>query len=141
MSEEKKEMTVVEKAAFIKGLAEGLELDTKTKEGKLIAALIDLCSDLAANQAETAEELDYLNDYIEEIDSDLGALEEEVYECDDECCCDDDDCDCCDCCDDELEITCPSCGKTFVFDDFDEKGELVCPECGEKLVYVDEDNK
>ena len=80
MSEEKKEMTVVEKAAFIKGLAEGLELDTKTKEGKLISALIDLCGDLAAIQAETDDELEYLNDYIEEIDSDLGALEEEVYE-------------------------------------------------------------
>ena len=142
MSEEKKEMTVVEKAAYIKGLAEGLELDTKTKEGKLISALIDLCGDLAAIQAETDEELEYLNDYIEEIDSDLGALEEEVYECDDECCCDDDDCDCCDCCDccdDGFEVTCPSCGKTIVFDHLDDDEELVCPECGEKIVYVGED--
>ena len=140
MSEEKKEMTVVEKAAFIKGLAEGLELDTKTKEGKLIAALIDLCGDLAAIQAETDDELEYLNDDIEEIDSDLGALEEEVYECDDECCCDDDDCDCCcDCCEDGYEVTCPSCGKTIVFDHLDDDEELVCPECGEKIVYVGED--
>ena len=140
MSEEKKEMTVVEKAAFIKGLAEGLELDTKTKEGKLISALIDLCGDLAAIQAETDDELEYLNDYIEEIDSDLGALEEEVYECDDESCCDDDDCDCCcDCCEDGYEVTSPSCGKTIVFDHLDDDEELVCPECGEKIVYVGED--
>ena len=35
-------MTLSEKAAYIQGLADGLDLDETTKEGKLIAALIDL---------------------------------------------------------------------------------------------------
>ena len=34
-------MELFEKVAYLKGLAEGLALDTETKEGKLIAAIID----------------------------------------------------------------------------------------------------
>ncbi len=131
-------MTLSEKAAYIKGLAEGLDLDKSTAEGKLIGALIDIVGDIAAAQAETDEDLEYLNDYIEEIDEDLGALEEEIYDCyDDECDCDDCDCDCddCDCdCDDSFEITCPSCGETIVFDGEIDPEDLSCPACGEKLV-------
>ncbi|NMA25835.1 MAG: hypothetical protein GX936_09245, partial [Clostridiales bacterium] len=47
-------MTVLEKAAYLKGLAEGLNLDTETKEGKLISAIIDTLADIA-------DELDELN--------------------------------------------------------------------------------
>ena len=130
-------MTLIEKAAYLKGLAEGLNLDKATAEGKLIGALIDIVGDIAKAQSETDEDLEYLNDYIEELDEDLGALEEEVYDLDDECCCcDDDDCDCCDCCDDEFEITCPACGETIVFDGLtDPEEDMVCPNCHEKLIY------
>ena len=143
-------MTLTEKAAYIKGLAEGLNLNTESAEGKLINALIDMVTELAAAQNDTDEDLEYLNDYIEEIDEDLGALEEEVYECDcdcdDECDCEDCDCDCddcncdCDCCDDGFEITCPACGETIVFDGEIDPEDLSCPACHEKLVCeCDED--
>ena len=86
-------MTLSEKAAYIQGLAEGLSLDESTKEGKLLAALIDLVGEMADAIGEIDEDLDTLNDYIEEIDEDLGDVEEYLY---------DDDCDCdCDCCDEE----------------------------------------
>ena len=137
-------MTLTEKAAYIKGLAEGLNLDKDSAEGKLIGALIDIVSDIAAAQSETDEDLEYLNDYIEEIDEDLGAVEEELYgegDCDCDCDCDDCDCDCddcdcdCDCgCDDSFEITCPACGETIVFDGEIDPEDLSCPACGEKLV-------
>ena len=146
-------MTLTEKAAYIKGLAEGLKLDTESAEGKLISALIDMVTELASAQSDTDEDLEYLNDYIEEIDEDLGALEEEVYECEcdcddcdcdcdcDDCDCDCDDCDCdCDCCDDGFEITCPACGETIVFDSDIDPEDLTCPACHEKLVCeCDED--
>lgn len=126
-------MTLSEKAAYIKGLAEGLNLDKNTAEGKLIGALIDIVGDIANAQAETDEDLEYLNDYIEEIDEDLGALEEEIYDCcDDDCDCDCDDCDCD--CDDSFEITCPACGEIIVFDGEIDPEDLSCPACGEKLV-------
>ena len=132
-------MTIIEKAAYLKGLAEGLNLGKDTAEAKLIGALIDIVGDLAKAQSETDEDLEYLNDYVEELDEDLGALEEEVYDLDDDCCCDDDDCDCdcCDCCgDEEFEVTCPACGETIVFDGLtDPEEDMVCPNCHEKLIY------
>ena len=39
-------MNVSEKAAYIKGLVDGLELDGTTKEGKVLAAIIDLLGDI-----------------------------------------------------------------------------------------------
>ena len=136
-------MTINEKAAYIKGLAEGVELDASTKEGKLIAALIDLVSDMADAIEELEEDVDTALDYCEELDEDLGAVEEMLL--DDECdCCDDDDfecdgdCDCCDedcelCDDDYFEVECPACGETICFDGSIDPEELACPACGEKI--------
>ncbi len=140
-------MTLNEKAAYIKGLADGLDLDKNTKEGKLIAALIDLVGELTEAIDEIDEDLETLNDYIEEIDEDLGAVEEYLYDdCDCDCDCDDDfECDgnCCDCdedCDladeDYFEVECPSCGETICFDGSIDPEELACPACGEKFECI-----
>ena len=156
-------MNLTEKSAYIKGLAEGLELDKTTKEGKILAALMELVDELAAEVAgikqdidEIDEDLDYLNEYIEELDDDLQAVEdfldEEVEddydefddedEDDDDFCCDG-DCDCCSGCDDEefFEIVCPSCGETVCFDQELDPETLTCPACGEKFgCIVEEDD-
>lgn len=145
-------MTLSEKAAYIQGLADGVELDETTKEGKLIAALLDIVGDMADAISELEEKTDTLNDYIEEIDEDLGAVEEIVYEdcgCDDcyddyDECWDDDEYECdgnCDDCDidcaladeDYFEVECPSCGETICFDGTIDPEELACPACGEKF--------
>jgi hypothetical protein len=136
-------MTLNEKAAYIKGLADGLELDAKSKEGKIIAALLDLVTDMAQSVTDLEEDVEYLNDYIEEIDEDLGEVEEILVEDDCDCDCDDCDCDCddCDCdCDledeDFFEIDCPSCGETVCFDAAIDPEDLVCPACGEKFECI-----
>ncbi len=131
------EMTLNEKASYIKGLVEGMELDTAKGEGKVIAALLDLVSDMAVTIEELEEEIDTLYDYCEELDEDLGEVETVLVE-DDECDCDECDCDCddCDCCCDEdefFEIECPSCGDTVYLDGTIDPEELVCPACGEKF--------
>ncbi len=158
-------MNLTEKSAYIKGLAEGLEFDKTTKEGKILAALLELVDELAAEVAaikqdidEIDEDLDYLNDYVEELDDDLQAVEdfldeeiEDDCDCDcdcDDCDCDCDDCDCdcddcdCDCCDEEyFEIVCPSCGETVCFDQELDPETLTCPACGEKFgCIVDEED-
>ena len=134
-------MTINEKAIYLKGLADGLNYNKETAEGKLIAALIELCSDMAAKLDEVDEDIEYLNDYIEEIDEDLGEVEEYLYDddCDCDCDCCDDDCDCdCDCCDDDCccEIECPSCGEVVCFDESIDPEDLVCPACHEKFACV-----
>ena len=40
-------MGISEKVAYLKGLAEGLKLDTESNEGKLFAAIIDVLEDMA----------------------------------------------------------------------------------------------
>ena len=58
-------MTLGEKAAYIQGLADGVELDETTKEGKLIAALIDLVGDMADAIEALEDDVDTLGDYVE----------------------------------------------------------------------------
>lgn len=122
-------MTLTERTAYLKGLAEGLALDESKPEGKLIAEMVKLLDEMANSVADLEDECDMLNDYIEEIDEDLGAVEEIVYD-DDECDCCDDDYD-----DDEdyFEVTCPNCGETVCFDESVDPTELICPSCGEKF--------
>ena len=43
-------MEITEKVAYLKGLAEGMELDTEKKEGKLLAAIIDVLLRLGATE-------------------------------------------------------------------------------------------
>ncbi len=109
-------MNITEKAAYLKGLAEGMNLDADKPETKLINAMLDTINDLALTVADLEDEVDTLNAYIEEIDEDLGDVEEYIYgpdDCDCGCDCDDDwswcddedeDCDC-GCCDCEAEAT------------------------------------
>ena len=148
-------MNVSEKATYIKGLMEGMEIDTSKGEGKLLAVIADLLEDLALSVQDLEDENATLREYIEEIDEDLGAVEEDFYCCDDDdcdcdCCdCDDDDdycdcddcdddCDCCDCCE-CLELECPACGEPVYIDecDIEDIDELECPSCGKVLTIVE----
>ncbi|MBO4264616.1 MAG: hypothetical protein J5922_00870 [Clostridia bacterium] len=131
-------MTLTEKVSYLKGLMEGMSFDKTSNEGKVIAAMADILDDLAMTVSDLDDEVGTLNDYIEEIDEDLGAVEEEVFECcDDDCdCCDDDDCDCCDCDDDVIEVECPNCGETVFFDESIDPEHLVCPACNKEFSCI-----
>ncbi|MBQ5995596.1 MAG: hypothetical protein IJL63_07050 [Clostridia bacterium] len=129
-------MTVTEKAAYLKGLAAGLELDEAKPEAKLIKAMLDVIDDLALTVADLEDELALTTEQLDAVDEDLDALEEFVYE--GECCeyCDcDDEYD--DWSDEELyEVDCPACGETVAFDEESLlEGYADCPNCGEKLEF------
>ncbi|MBQ9805203.1 MAG: hypothetical protein IJW49_01665 [Clostridia bacterium] len=151
-------MSLVEKSVYLKGLADGMVLDKSTKEGKLLAALLDLVDEMThelADIREDIEEIDgdmeYLNDYVEELDDDLEAVEnyldevdeeeddeDDYEECDGNC----EGCDGCDFDDEEFfEITCPSCGEIVCFNQETDPENLVCPACQEKFgCIVDEED-
>lgn len=140
-------MKVTEKVAYIKGLADGLELDKETKEGKILAAIIDVLEDIALDLEEVQEDTADIIDEIDAISEDLEDVENIVFdECDgdeDDCCCghhhhDDDD-------DDEFtySVVCPACGEELEIDesvlDLD---SIQCPACGETLEFeFDEDEE
>ena len=122
-------MEISEKVAYLKGLAEGLALDTETKERKLIAAIIDVLDEMSIRFEDIDDNLVDLEDGLDAVSDDLSEVEEALYEMDD----DDEELD-----DDAeyFETTCPVCQEEIVFDeDTLDSGEIRCPNCGEKLEF------
>ena len=136
-------MNISKESAYLKGLLEGYELDSSKKEVKLLTKMLELIDEMAdhitALEADNAE----MKEYIEELDHDLGAVEEDLYCSDDYD--EDEDYDDYDEYDDDsdyYEIECPSCGEVVCFDDSLDPENLVCPACGEKIddvEFCDED--
>ena len=77
-------MEISEKVAYLKGLAEGLALDTDTKEGKLIAAIIDVLDDMAEKFVDLEDELCDVEDGLDAVSDDLSDVEQALYELDDD---------------------------------------------------------
>ena len=129
-------MEIIEKVAYLKGLAEGMELDTSKKEGKLLAAIIDLLEDIALEIEDIEDEQAELSDGLDAVSDDLEDVEDLVFEDWDE---DDED----EYEEDELDededcyaTTCPTCEETIYFDEsILDEGEVICPNCGEKLEF------
>ena len=130
-------MEITEKVAYLKGLAEGMELNAEKKEGKLLLAIIDVLEDIALElsdiedaQEELGEGLDAVSDDLEDVEDLLyGEDDEPEYELDDLG--EDEDC---------YATTCPTCEESIYFDESVlEDGEVICPNCGEKLEFDLED--
>ena len=137
-------MTIVEKAAYLKGLTEGLGIDPQSKEGKLWGALNELLADMAHEIEDLQDSQGYQADTLDELAEELSYLEE--------LCCDLDspedfeDPDDWDEPGDEDEepdfdgviydATCPVCGEEISFDeDTLAEGSIRCPQCGELLEF------
>jgi hypothetical protein len=145
-------MTITEKVAYLKGLADGLDLDKDpSKEGKLISKIIDILEDIGLAVEDLEEEVEAIDEELEAISEDLADVEDMIFEdYDDEDDDDDDDeddedeFDFADLGDDFFEIECPECGEDLVIDEsiFD-VGEIGCPNCGNKfaLDLVDEEEE
>lgn len=117
-------MNLSEKAAYIKGLAEGLELDTDKKEARVIKEMLELLSEMASDVEDIGADLTDLYDAFEEIDEDLSFVEEEVFG----------EVVGPDFGDDVYEITCPNCHDTVTLDEeMLMSGDVVCPGCGERI--------
>ena len=125
-------MEIIEKVAYLKGLAEGMELDTEKKEGKLIAAIIDVLDDIALELEDMKDYADELGDGLDAVSDDLEDVEDVIFgedEDEDDAFEDEDDEDC-------YATTCPTCEETIYFDEsILEDGEVICPNCGEKLEF------
>ena len=130
--------------SFIKGLAVGMEIDTKSNEGKLIMKLIETACEMADRIEELEGRIDDLTEELEELDEEVYDLSmdlDDIYEntADDDSFgydFDDDDDDGLfedfDEDDDNLfEIMCPECGEDVVvdFDLLDDENSIVCPNC------------
>ena len=157
-------MTISEKSAYLKGLMDGLKLNTETDEGKMIAAIVDLLGDVTRRLTDVEETTIAISDELDEIEEDLDAIEDFIMDEDDE----DDDYDDYDDEDDDdfddydededdedpeegfdfgdedstiYEVVC-ACGEVINFDEETlEKGSIVCDNCGETLEFSFEDDE
>ena len=120
-------MNITERVAYLKGLAEGMELNTEKGEGKLLSAVIDVLEDIALELEDLRDEQTELADGLDAVSDDLEDVEDVIFGDEDEDDEDDEDC---------YATTCPSCEETIYFDEsILEDGEVICPNCGEKLEF------
>ena len=73
-------MTINEKAAYLKGLMEGLQLDTEKAEGKMIAAIVDLLGDVTKKLTNVEDTTIAISDELDEIEEDLDAIEDFIMD-------------------------------------------------------------
>ncbi|MCD8065993.1 MAG: hypothetical protein LUC19_04975 [Oscillospiraceae bacterium] len=143
-------MTTSEKAAYLKGLIDGMNIDAASEYGKLFTAIADILNDLALDYEELAGDVDDISEELDAIDESVADIQDLLLD-DDE---DDDDYVGCRGCrggewDDEeaqfYEVTCPECGNTITVDeDIFDMGRCQCPNCGEMMEFdepVDEESE
>ena len=149
-------MTLSEKVAYLKGVAEGLKFDPeKTNEGKLISIMMDILEHIALNSEENDDSIQALADQLDDVSDSLSMVEDYVYSDDYDFGDYDEDED-----DDEddaeealaaleedgfFELECPNCDDTLVVDkSVLESGKVTCPGCGQafeiELGYEDEED-
>ena len=149
-------MTISEKSAYLKGLMDGLNLDTEKAEGKLIAAIVDLLGDVTKKVTDIEDTTIAISDELDEIEEDLDAIEDYILDDEDEDYEDDWDDEDFDDYEDEddfedegfdfgdeettiYEVKC-ACGNVIAFDeDTLEEGSIICDECGETLEFSFDD--
>ena len=116
-------MTISEKVAYLKGLAEGLNLDTeKSKEGKLISVMIGILEEVGLSIEDLEENALALGEEIDVLSDDLADVESVVFDEDEN---DEEDYD-----DDWFEVECPTCEEPLIIDDEAlAEGFIQCPNC------------
>ena len=132
-------MTITEKVAYLKGLADGLAIDTeKSKEGKLISVIIDILEEMGMSIEDLEENTVALGEELDAVSDDLADVEEILFEDEDDededgCCCGEEDDD------DFFEVECPNCQEPLVIDeDVLEAGVIECPNCHSQFAVSDE---
>ncbi len=119
-----------ERVSYLEGLAEGLNVSQDSTEGKVLTGVLNVLEAMVEEINDVKEEQERFGEYLEVVDEDLANLEDDYYfnAADD----------------DFIEVHCPRCGETVLFeksltnDDMDV--EITCPNCGE-VVYSNGDEQ
>ena len=132
-------MTTSEKAAYLKGLADGFGIDPSSKEGKLLSVITDILEDLALDVEDLRDDLAEFENGLDAVSEDLADVEDLLFDDEDEDLFDNLDED-----DDEdedvfetvYEVRCPVCGELVTFEESTlDEGSIICPSCGESLEF------
>lgn len=129
-------MTLSEKAAYLRGLYDGLGLsDTGTAEAKLLNAIIDVVEEMAGHVTENEESITAMADQVDDLNEGLAELRDLLSDSLDE-----EDSDT------EFEVECPKCQAPIILDEETlAGGQVTCEACGQKFSidvgYEDEEDE
>ena len=115
-----------EKVAYLRGLAEGMEIGGDNK-GKLLNLMLETMDEMATALDDNELAMQEFDECIDDIYEELDTLSDYVFdEEEDEDYFDEDD---------FVEVECPHCGETVYFDqEMLEGDDLICPNCNETIL-------
>lgn len=108
-------MSLRNKVSQLKDLVKSLDLNNEEDKNKIINGIIEVLDEFALQIEKLDTRQVRIQQQVNNIDEDLSALEEEIYEYRDE----------------PIEISCPHCNEIITFSEheIDEDGEVECPIC------------
>ena len=109
-----------ERIAYLRGLSEGMGIPGDTKEGKMIASILDFLDDMVE---EIHFNQDMQRDFMEQMSEALELEDDELQDIQ------------------YFDVTCNQCGEVFAVDEDMLQNETIqCPNCGEKIdIQIEED--
>lgn len=114
-----------ERVAYLKGLAEGMQISDATNEGKLLKAVIEVLDDVALAVDDIEEVQEQLSEQIDNMDEDLADIEKVVFDDDYEEEEEEEEDDA-----EQGEFDCPHCGETISIEEASiNKDSIECPHC------------
>lgn len=137
-------MKLSEQMSYLRGLVDGLDIDMTTKEGKVLGQVLEVLQATVLYVDDLQDQVDELTELCENLDADLGEVEEFLLDDEDDLDFDDEDDDYdfddedCDFDEEEdlYETVCPTCENTIVLaDSILDEGSMKCPCCGELLEF------
>ena len=73
-------MEITEKVAYLKGLMEGMKIDTESNEGKILVAMADILEDIGLELEDLWNAQGELEDGLDVVSDDLEDIEEKIYD-------------------------------------------------------------
>ena len=122
-------MTVLERAAYLRGLFEGLGMDAETNEGKLFQGMLSCMEEMAQGITDLQEQNKCLLDELDDIYEEMSAITEDFLDKDSGFSSNDQK-------EPLYQVICPNCGELIYLDDeMLEAGSISCSACGEELEF------
>lgn len=114
---------ISEKVSYLDGLSDGMGIEKDEKYGKLLKGIIEALGAIAEELDEHDEYMEDLSDCVDDLYDEIEALDDAVFEDDDE---EDDG---------FYEVDCPNCGETVYVDEemLDSEDGLICPNCNSPI--------
>ena len=125
---------ITDRTSYLRGLAEGLNIDKEKAENKLMLEMLTVMDEMAGKIQELDTDLDELDEYVASMESDLSDVEDVLFAEGDDLDDDDDYEEYAE--NEEIDVSCPNCGKEFTIraGDVNFEGDVLCPACGKSIL-------